>query len=253
MPSAMPLTQRADAGLDRLLQALWDDRSSAEEPQDIVTPIGTGSTFEPASVMFFRPVDLYGRDSFGSSRLAYTSSFLASPNKILFGSSPSEHRLGGARFAERFEALRSKLRMPVQKYARLLGTSRRTLYYWLETDRPQPLAVDLIERLDEWVTELERHLTTAEIQRALDPEAADSIGALLLEEGLDSAAARVRLLTEEVPTLRRARRLDALVDDQIGEPPTATREELRAAFAAFAKPRHPTGPSVKSEPPELTY
>lgn len=251
MPSAVPLTPRADAEQDDRLQALWDDRSSVV-PHPIL--YGTGTNELPGAGLV--SVDLAEETSIGPRRRAYASPLAALSGGILVASPRSEFHASttaaGARFAARFEALRGRLRLPIQKYARLLGTSRRTLYHWLETDRPQPLALDRIERLAEWVAELERHLTLAEIQLMLDPDTADSLGALLLGKGLDAAAERVRVVTE-AHRPRRAHRLDVLADDPAGEPPTATAEELRMAFAAFAQPRPSVLRSAESEPPELTY
>lgn len=158
----------------------------------------------------------------------------------------------GVHFAELFEALRMRVRLPVQKYAQLLGTSRRTLYNWLETERPRGVAVDRIERISELVDALERHVSTSEIQELLDPEVADSLGALLLDQGFDAASERVRLLIEAADRPRIALRLDALADEAEGEPPGATADELRAAFAAFGEQRPPR-PSPKYPPPELTH
>lgn len=251
MPSAVRLTPRADAEPDARLLALWIDKSSAVPPATAYWTEAPEPLEWPSAV--FSSVDVTEGTSIGPPRMVELPS-LAVPSSRIIVARP---RLGpsdtGAVFAERFEALRQRLRLPVQKYARLLGTSRRTLYHWLETDRPQDFAVDRIDRLAEWVAELERHLTAAEIQRLLDPEAADSLGALLVDEGFDAAADRLRLLTEEAHRPRTARQLASLADDPTGEPPTSTPEELRAAFAAFATPRRPVRPPVKSEPPELTY
>lgn len=158
----------------------------------------------------------------------------------------------GVHFAERFEALRRRVRLPVQKYAKLLGTSRRTLYHWLETERPREAAVDRIERISELVDALERHVATSEIQELLDPEVADSLGALLLDQGFDAASERVRLLIEAADRPRIALRLDALEDEAEGEPPGATADELQVAFAAFGEQRPPR-PSPRTQPPELTH
>jgi transcriptional regulator with XRE-family HTH domain len=157
-------------------------------------------------------------------------------------------------FAERFEALRSRVRLPAEKYARLLGVSRRTLYHWRADGRPSAEAIDLVEHLSAWVDELERHVSASDIQQLLDPEREGSVGALLASHDLDAAADRFRHVAEEAARPRPALRLDVLADDPAGNPPSATPDELRAALEAFARPRRGAArPGAQTEPPELTH
>lgn len=220
MASASLLTPRADQEADTLILAPWHDQSSV----DVTLAVW------PATEAVV-----------GGTRFAPDA-----PDVVaLFAT---------ARFAERVEALRTRVRLPAQKYARLLGVSRRTLYHWLETGRSPARAVDRVEHLNAWVDELERHLSAGEIERLLDPDEPESIGALLVDHGVDAAAERVRLVAGEASRPRQARRLDTLADDPEGEPPTATPDELRAAFAAFAAPRRAAPRTCgESEPPELTH
>lgn len=214
MPSAELLTPLVDARQDQRILLLWADASSVGAPA-VLRERG-------------KVLDLW------------LSEVVRQPE--------------AARFAECFYGLREQVRLPAEKYARLLGVSRRTLYNWLETGRPADQAVYLVERLGSWVDELEPYLTASDLRQLLDPEVAGSIGALLASQELDAAAELVRAVADEASRPRRARRLGVLADDPHGEPPSVTADELQAAFSAFTSPRPASAqPGGDTEPPELTY
>jgi len=165
----------------------------------------------------------------------------------------TRHQVAKPSFAELFQNLRERLRLPVQKYAVLLGTSRRTLYHWLETGRPQEQALWRIERLAEWIAEIEDRLPPAEVRRLMDPDLPDSIAATLINQGDEAAGEQLRQLAAATEQPRRARRLPALaIDETAAEPPTLADDEFRAALSAFASPRDAVRGVVGWTPRELT-
>ena len=164
----------------------------------------------------------------------------------------TRHQVAKPTFADLFQELRERLRLPVQTYAVLLGTSRRTLYHWLETGRAQEQALWRIERLAELIAEIEGRFEPAEVRRLMDPDLSDSIAAALITEGNEAAVERLRQLLAATHQPRRARRLPALAAEGTGEPPTLGDDEFRAALSAFASARAPSHGSAGWIPRELT-
>lgn len=164
----------------------------------------------------------------------------------------TRHQVVKPTFADLFQELRERLRLPVQTYAILLGTSRRTLYHWLETGRPQEQALWRIERLTELIAGIEGRFAPAEVRRLMDPDLSGSIAAALIAEGDEAAAERLRQLLAATDQPRRARRLPALTVEGTGEPPTLGDDEFRAALSAFASARARGRGSAGWTPRELT-
>ena len=174
---------------------------------------------------------------------------VVSPRVVL---GTTRYQLTEPTFAERFQDLRERLRLPVQKYALLLGTSRRTLYHWLETGRAQEQAIWRVERLSEWVAEIGDRLPPDELLRLMDPDLPDSIAATLITHGDEAAAERLRELSAAIDQPRRARRLPELADGIAEEPPTLADADLRAGLSMFAAVRQPRLAAAGWTPREVT-
>jgi hypothetical protein len=257
MPSAGTVSALADIRRDpscRLLRE-WMDQSSAEAPPPTVPfavdfaaspfDLGTGLWDDPTG---FEPLPLYVTPR--SMRLADDMQVVRVAGQM-FGVAVVVS--GEPAFAERFEALRARLRLPVHKYAVLLGTTRRTLYHWLETGRPQQAAIDRLNQIAEWVSILERSRSPSELLGLLDPDATGSIGEVLVQSGEEAAANSVAILATPAQPLV-SRRLDRLANDDIAEPPfVMTANDVRTALTRFATPRaRADAPPVLWTPPELT-
>jgi hypothetical protein len=244
MPSSGTVSALTDASRDPsyLLGLLWEDRSDIDDPP-IDWSAGALSGGYPRPTRAERSLA-----EFTTSTLDYADFGLVPTKPLRLAAQRSS-----SSFADQFKALRARLQLPVQKYALLLGTSRRTLYHWLDTNRPQDAAISRLERLSVWIDEIEHHVPKHELQRLFDPDFPESLGAILLTEGEDAALEQIRALTSPETVLLPSRRLDAVTEDLAdSDVPSLAPGELATALAAFAAPRQAIPQAVYWEPPELT-
>jgi hypothetical protein len=252
MPSAAPATTLLhDRGAQHAEALKWAERGdpvvAVQQPRhddpEFVLAIGDLTTMSSTSATVAAAVR--SRMTFGG----IVDIDVVVPRLVV---ETTRHQVSKPSFADLFQDLRERLRLPVQTYAVLLGTSRRTLYHWLETGRAQEQALWRIERLAEWIPEMEGRFAPAEVRRLMDPDLPDSIATTLIREGDHAAAERLRRLIAATDQPQRARRLPALAVERAGEPPTLGDDEFRAALSVFASARAAGRGAAGWTPRELT-